>query len=55
MPAPSATGLLRSEDLTPLPGERMRLGGEHDAPKVWFAIEGKVDEGWHEMTSMDAK
>ncbi len=27
---------------------------EKDNPKVWFAIEGPTDEGWHPLTSIDA-
>jgi len=26
---------------------------ETDAPRVWFAIDGKLDAGWHPLTSMD--
>jgi hypothetical protein len=26
---------------------------ETDKPRVWFAIDGKTDEGWHPLTSVD--
>ena len=40
------------------PGEvKVALGivDASDAPRVWFALDGKTDEGWHPLTSMDAK
>ncbi|HYF49110.1 MAG TPA: DUF4832 domain-containing protein [Planctomycetota bacterium] len=38
------------------PGEvKVALGmvDETNTPRVWWAIEGKLDEGWHPLTSMD--
>jgi len=28
---------------------------ERDTPRVWLAIEGKLDEGWHPLTSVECK
>lgn len=39
------------------PGEvKVALGivDATDTPRVWFAIDGKLDDGWHPLTSIDA-
>jgi hypothetical protein len=33
----------------------MAIVNDKDEPCVWFAIKGKLDKGWHELTSVDAK